>query len=103
MKPALPVQTGEQNVHLKADRLLPVSTTAAAFVPEPSYIPSCRRVTFLHAVLVALPLLPSVDVSDSFSLVEAEKTHPAQSNMSQCILVMPLSSQHSLLSHCAHS
>lgn len=39
--------------------------------------------------------LPSVDVGDSFSLVEAEKTRPAQSSMSQCILDMPLSSQHS--------
>lgn len=38
---------------------------------------------------------PSVDGSDSFSLVEAEKTSPAQSSVSQCILDMPLSSQHS--------
>jgi hypothetical protein len=55
---------------------------------------SCELVAFLHVQCVLLFCCP-VDVSDSFSLVEAEKTHLAGSNMSQCILYIPLSSQHS--------
>lgn len=45
-------------------------------------------------VYVALLLLPFCRW-DSFSLVEAEKTHLAQSNMSQCMLYIPFSSQRS--------
>lgn len=47
-----------------------------------------------RTVYVALLLLP-FGRCDSFSLVEAEKTHLAQSNMSQCMLYIPFSSQHS--------
>lgn len=54
------------------------------------------HVAFHHVQSVLLfSFCLSVDVSDSFSLVEAEKTHLAQSNMSQCILYIPLSSQYS--------
>lgn len=61
-----------------------------------SYPSKC--VAFLHVQGLLLSSFPlSVDVSDSFSLVEAEKTHLAQSNMSQCMPYIPLSSQHSSL------
>lgn len=104
MNPALLEQLRGQASCCQCTRQLLVPELSSTSVLDfGNHIPSCRRVTFLHAVLVALPLLPSVDVSDSFSLVEAEKTHPAQSNMSQCILDMPLSSQCSLTLHSAHS
>lgn len=56
------------------------------------FFPTCSIPS--QPMYVALLLLPFCSC-DSFSLVAAEKTHLTLSNMSQCILYIPLSSQHS--------
>lgn len=71
--------------------LTPIYLDFWKFISYPS-----NREAFLHVQCMLLASFHlSVDVSNSFSLVEAEKTHLAQSNMSQCMLYMPFPSQRS--------
>ena len=87
---------------LEADYLFESENTAFCSGTH-SHLFRFLKVHFLSFQTCSIPsrtvyvaLLPSPFCRcDSCSLVEAEKTHLAQSNMSQCMLYIPFSSQHS--------